>query len=176
MRETVKHTNYLIRNFMGYKYHEIVDIDYSDCGGIYTKTHVYSKVPIPVKKYPDQHYLEDHWVVGPGDVIYGELKYHKSWDWLMPVIEQIESLKYRTFMTYRKSAEGMFHQMVISDSKYDYDTVVAETLESAIDEEPHIVLAWIEEAENKTKIQAAYRAVINFIKYYNQINLIKEVK
>ena len=162
---------------MGFKFHERVDIDYSDCGGIYTRTDVYSKDPIPVESYPehDQFYLKDDWVAEVGSVIYGELKYHTSWEWLHQVIEKIESLGYFTHITYRRGGEGNFHEMLILDKDQD-NYIIAETFSPAVEEPEHIAIAWINEAEKKTKHEVAYRTVVNFIKYYNQKQLLDQLK
>lgn len=88
--------NERIARWMGFKFHEIADIDYSDCGGIYTRKDVYSKVEIPMDKYydADQFYIRDEdWAPEIGDVIYGTLKYDTSWEWLMPVVQKIERIK-----------------------------------------------------------------------------------
>ena len=169
MKEIQKN-NDLICNFMGFIHHEVVDIDYSDCGGIYTRTDVYSKTPILVEKYPeqDQYYLKDEWKPEPG-TIFGKLKYDSSFEWIHKVIEKIESLGYPTSIQYRASRDGMFHDMWIMD-KDEVNHIIAETLSPAVDEEESIAIAWIDEAEKKTKLEAMYRAVVNFIKYYNQTN------
>ncbi len=36
---------------------------------------------------------------------YGELKYHTSWDWLMPVVEKIESLETKQQQLEKKVSE-----------------------------------------------------------------------
>ena len=156
---------------MGFIHHEVVDIDYSDCGGIYTRTDVYSKTPIHAVHYSehDIHYLENDWVPEVGSVIYGELKYDSSFEWIHKVIEKIESLGYYTTICYRKGGEGNFHQMIILDKNQE-NNIIAETLYHAVDEDKNIAIAWINEAEKKTKLEAIYRAVVNFIKYYNHKN------
>ena len=115
--------NDLIRKFMGYKYHEVVDIDYSDCGGVYTKTKIYSKHPIPVEKYieDNQCYLKKDWITESNSLIYGDLLYHKSWDWLMPVIEEIELLGYRDEIVYKYDSylKACYHQMIFYDKIYN---------------------------------------------------------
>jgi len=74
-----------------------------------------------------------------GNVQFYKAKYHKSWDWLMPVIEKIESLGYK-FQICRHRAQiyldDGFNSPALCDSK------------------------------SETKIQAAYAAVADFIKNY----------
>lgn len=84
--------NKLIAEFLGFKFHKKLDIDFSDCGGIYDRTDVWSKVEILSEDYPesDQFYISDEWKPAIGDVMYGELKYHENWSELMPVVEKIE--------------------------------------------------------------------------------------
>lgn len=156
---------------MGYKFHERVDIDDSTCGGIYNRTDVYSKEPILVDRYPDhdQYYLNDNWQPPPG-TIYGKLKYDSSFEWLHKVIERIESLGYHTVISYRRGGEGNYHEMLILEDNH----IVAETLYRALDEEESIAITWIKEAEKKTKLEAVYRAVVNFIKYYNLKQILNE--
>lgn len=79
--------NLLFAEFMGFIHHEVADIDFSECGGIYSRTHVYSKVPILMEKYPEsnQFYLHEDWKVTYEDYIYGPLKYDTNWGWIMPV-------------------------------------------------------------------------------------------
>jgi len=101
--------NRKIAAFMGYIYFEPgVLIDYSDCGGIYDSVNIYSKTPILVKDYGDgEKYFADvpnpdyknnnnpkwnssletlNWATLNEYIT--ELKYHESWDWLMPVIKK----------------------------------------------------------------------------------------
>lgn len=66
--------------------------------------------------------------------------YHKSWDWLMCVVEKIESLGYDFIIS--NTNVGVWR-------KGDFKM--------------------INESDNKanTKIEAAYTACVNFIKWYN---------
>lgn len=106
---TQEEGNAIIAKFMGYEYYEPgVLVDYSDCGGIYDSVNVYSKTPILVDDYGDgQKYFAD--VPNPDyknnnnpkwnrdletlswatlNEYITELKYHDSWDWLMPAIKK----------------------------------------------------------------------------------------
>ena len=67
------------------------------------------------------------------------LYYHTSWDWLMPVVEKIEALKYRVEIS---------HNGCLIESHKDLDTA---RMNSGIGEiEP-------------TKLKATYKAVVGFI-------------
>jgi hypothetical protein len=105
--------NELIAEFMGYKFHEVADIDDSDCGGLYTRKDIYSKIPILMNKYPedDQFYLSDEWVVPDVDTyIEGPLRYDTSWNWLMPVVAKC--LTYPPITKWRKSERFEYYLSV----------------------------------------------------------------
>jgi hypothetical protein len=69
------------------------------------------------------------------------LAYHTSWDWLMPVVEKIESLGFEFFI-------------VENRSKVKHNT------DHSID-----VLCYL---EGGSKIDITYQTVVEFIKWYNQ--------
>lgn len=66
-----------------------------------------------------------------------EMQFHVSWDWLMPVVEKIES--------------------VGGDVAIYFKTTCIR----------HTYLANELSHESKSKIEAAYKAVVEFIKWYN---------
>ncbi len=74
-----------------------------------------------------------------------DLKYHTSWDWLMPVVEKIEK---HGFYTNILSADN-------NPSKH--------TMHIALVGEEEIYTLWVD-----SKIEAVYQAVIKFIQWYNQ--------
>jgi hypothetical protein len=67
------------------------------------------------------------------------LKYHKSWDWLMPVVEKIETLKFSVMVI------GKYTRIQCPHPYKEFATDICET-----------------------KIQSVYKAVVEFIKWYNQ--------
>ncbi len=75
---------------------------------------------------------------------YEKLKYHASWDWLMPVVEKIEQMKYNIRSTPLYTRIG-------------YDCEVNKYSEIS----PIITI------EGETKLKATYKAVVEFIKWYN---------
>lgn len=68
-----------------------------------------------------------------------DLFYHSRWDWLMPVVEKIESLGY-IFDIWKTTCEWY--------KPFEANYAI--------------------EHSAKTKIEAVYKAVIEFIKYYNK--------
>ena len=69
-----------------------------------------------------------------------ELKYHEDWNWLMVVVEKIESLGYRI-------------------------EIVKHICRIYLSNKETIIIS-----ENTPKIEAVYNAVVEFIKWYNNQN------
>ena len=78
------------------------------------------------------------------------LKYHEDWNWLMVVVEKIESLEIFDRM-------GRFN---INTKNFDenYTSFITDKDEDFI------------QCEGDTKIEAVYNAVVEFIKWYNNKN------
>lgn len=72
------------------------------------------------------------------------LLYHAYWDWLMPVVEKIEDL-----------VLSKNHNPVVTIEKYI--TVISDNGESIL-----------VECQEETRIEGVYKAVVEFIKWYNQ--------
>lgn len=77
----------------------------------------------------------------PNAEIDEDLKYHSDWNWLMEVVEKIESLGYDVFI----------------------NTCVCRITDVGQD-----VLEDIETFNYENKIQAVYNACVEFIKWYNE--------
>ena len=77
-----------------------------------------------------------------------QMKFHKDWNWLISVVEKIESLEFI-------DREGRFN---ISSVCFDenYTTFIIDGTKGII------------QVEGETKIEAVYNAVVEFIKWYNQ--------
>lgn len=71
--------------------------------------------------------------------------YHTSWDWLIPVVEKIESLNWSTELRY---TAGVGHNMYFISAGAELNRTKSST----------------------DKIEAVYNAVIFFINWYNQQN------
>ena len=74
-----------------------------------------------------------------GDFSY--LKYHKSWDWLMPVVEKIENLGYEFFIVEDRVK-------VSHNTDHSIETIIDLT--------------------SRSKLNATYNAVVEFINQYNK--------
>lgn len=77
------------------------------------------------------------------------LRFHTSWDWLMQVVEKIESLE-------TSDSQGFYSVEIDADGVKIYCT-------SPIDD-------YIAEVRNSTKLEATYQAVLQFIEWYNAQN------
>lgn len=79
------------------------------------------------------------------------MKYHSDWNWLMEVVEKIESLK--------NNESYILYDVVIFP-----DAVLIENREGE-----EIILINKSKGTFTTKIEAVYNAVVEFITWYNQI-------
>ena len=118
--------NKLIAEFMG----AVCEmVDHTEGNEDFCKNEGIDKWLIPTWSKPDG-YNEDKW--GWGKYRMGYFEYHESWDWLMPVVDKIENLKY--------SVEIVGNYCKIS----------------------HI------QCSQHSKILATYKAIAEFIKWYNE--------
>lgn len=99
--------------------------------------------------YPDGYWLDLPYCQSK------DFEYHENWDWLMPVIEKIESI-YDDF-------HGYFGVYISSNSCTIQGTKLNTTIEN-----PHY--AYYNSECRETKIESTYHAVVLFIKWYNQNN------
>ena len=77
-----------------------------------------------------------------------ELEYHTSWDWLMPVVEKIES--------FQDGERGHLYNFRI-EQHFVY-VIDGDSME-------HII-----EMNGDSKLQATYKAIVEFINEYNKNN------
>ena len=103
--------------------------------------------------YIDNGCSEDGFLIHPitnYDVEISSLKYHEDWNWLMVVVEKIESLEIFDRM-------GRFN---INTKNFDenYTSFITDKDEDFI------------QCEGETKIKAVYNACVEFIKWYNNQN------
>jgi hypothetical protein len=79
---------------------------------------------------------------------HNELKYHKSWDWLMPVVEKIESFIFDENNSYNVTI-GSTNYCVIQDSNGDTIEIIKDN--------------------GNSKLDTTYQAVVEFINQHNKI-------
>lgn len=93
--------------------------------------------------------IQLHMVESPlnGEYIYIEdLEYNSSWDWLMPVVEKIERTNNGTDDNYFNVTIGCGFDCTIFDAHHE---LIINTCE-------------------QTKIKTVYKAVVEFIEWYNK--------
>lgn len=139
--------NKLIANFMGKRYDYLIC---DNCGKIdpelltpntrsrFTKCCAYDRPDIQGNLI---HFSEGK-TLSPHGSLSSDLKYHTSWDWLMPVVEKIEQLEYYV--------------------RIEQNLVTIYKVSKAYE--------WFGGGTSETKIESTYIAVIEFIKYYNARN------
>ena len=82
------------------------------------------------------------------DLTINDLKYHEDWNWLMRLVEKIENLQdENNCAIYNVQTEQCFVEIIINHTS---ETIV--------------------EVDSNSKIQAVYRACVEFIKWYNKQN------
>jgi hypothetical protein len=83
-----------------------------------------------------------------------ELKYHSSWDWIMPVVEKIERLCTKERPIDVRIQGGMVgvYVFIPNSTPTEYEYIYQENGYS----------------ENDSKIESVWLAMIAFIKWYNQ--------
>lgn len=122
MKEDIQAWNKLIAEFMGFTYKDNRFIN-------------------------EYRYKDDNGDIHEAGFSFKDPKYHTSWDWLMPVVEKIESLKLKYKMTV--SIVGNSCQ-IISDN---HNLMAAE------------VTLYSDNRYNK--IERTRQAIIQFIQWYN---------
>ena len=88
-----------------------------------------------------------------GGEVFFELKYHTSWDWLMPVVEKIESIKRTDGAHISQYSFNWVSYIYLHRCWIQNNTTTEDVLEDSCDGE--------------TKIEATYNTVVEMIKYLN---------
>jgi hypothetical protein len=101
----------------------------------------------------------------------GFFEYNKSWDWLMPVVEKIESLDLKE---YGYQWEGIYGEIEYNNGSVRVEIERNECwIYMNLQLDPfHTFNEKTSHMKFDTKIEATYAAVVEFIEYYN--NLIKQ--
>lgn len=148
----MEETNKLIAEFMGYEYMTTQEI--MDWLGLKT-TKRFDRVKSehkPTMKKGDDVMFDDFF------------EYHKSWNWLMPVIEKIESTDCSEFAYTWEGLEG-------TEYNFSYPKVMIEGKECWVyfDQQldPYLTIADFKEG---SKLENTYNGVVEFIKWYNECN------
>ncbi len=99
---------------------------------------------------------------------YDACQYHKSWGWLMAVVEKIESLDLKEY--------GYQWEGIDGETEYNNGSIYVEIernkcwiyMDLSLDPS-HTFNEKTYNTEFPTKIEATYVAVVEFIEYYNEL-------
>lgn len=101
---------------------------------------------IGIKQNDFGHWInKDHLLGSQSKLFDFELKYHSSWDWLMPVVEKIEN-----------DLQDSFNVDIINKNQCE---IVRNGNE--------FICGYGFETVNHSKIEAVYNSIVEFIKWYN---------
>jgi hypothetical protein len=99
---------------------------------------------------------------------YTVCQYHKSWDWLIPVVEKIESLDLKEY--------GYQWEGIDGKTEYNNGSICVEIEQDRcwiymnLSLDPfHTFNEKSRGVEFPTKLEATYAAVVEFIEYYNEL-------
>lgn len=90
------------------------------------------------------------------DTFVSQAKYHSSWDWLMPVVEKIETLGFYTTIgsAFNQSGKQRIYTEIGTKEVWDFMKDVEPVVELNV-------------TDKRSKIEASHEAVVEFIKWYN---------
>lgn len=87
----------------------------------------------------------------PAMVLASNLRYHSSWDWLMPVVGKIQEFGYSVLINCEGKKLASFTNTIVNDSQVS----------------PTVIVDGYSE---KSQIKSVYEAVVEFIKWHNKNN------
>lgn len=109
------------------------------------------------KRHPDNPHNKPTWWFDD-KVGHFELEYHSSWDWLMPVVEKIDELVIPASFINSDYPEHVF------------TTLSGKTFWICIGDNHKIF-----EAKEDVKIASAWKAITDFLKWYNEKEKIRRI-
>lgn len=153
-QEEILEGNRLIAEFMGGKYGK------GTHRGIKANAELLGKLPqheiwLPIHGIVRQDTIE----LGKGKI----MKYHSSWDWLMPVVEKIELYSSPNYYKEKATTEDFTVSCDILT-----DLVIMTVHFKQPDPNKQRKVKQFTANVNSSKIEAVYKAVLQFITWYNQ--------
>jgi hypothetical protein len=113
-----------------------------------------------IADFMGEKFHEDSWS-------HGDVEYLKSWDWIMPVVEKIESLDLSEWMYKWEGIDG--------EIEYNFEGISVEIENKRcwiyinLSLDPYWTInEKTFKVKYETKLEAAYESVVEFIEWYNE--------
>lgn len=125
------------------------------------------------KHIPDSNDMFEHFILNERRLAHHQINYLTSWDWLMPVVEKIETTQWD--ITKDKAYQRNIDKFKGREKATGYIFVSYDDREEfkgwfwnvSVSDFPTIHIKDCDDRED-TKIKATYLAVVNFIQWYNK--------
>ena len=165
-KENIVNGNKLIAEFLGYRYNPFNNEDGNKAGWWHKDTPpAIIKLGSPPRKILRKHYLcRNH----------NELRYFNSYDWIMDVVEKLESMGYTTSLKTNyvrlNPIHGSYYNTITQVSFNGYGHSVFRCVETDIESTNDEYQYLYSGKEKLSKRQAIWLMVVESIKYINENN------
>lgn len=111
-----------------------------------------------IQIWKDGYYFNPKYDESP--IVLKEAKYHYDWNWLMPIVEEIENLGYSITIgtSYRKDKSKRTYCEIGTPEMWNFELTLKDSPEPIIE---------LDEKNGNSKITNVWLACIEFIKWYN---------
>jgi hypothetical protein len=135
-QEQIEQGNKLIAEFMEYM-------------RVYPKNNYYARPEFCIEFNPNQDEI----------ISLNDAKFHSSWDWLMPVVEKIESLNYSVTIgtSFGKDESQRTYCEINQPESWNFSLLLPDEYD----------IACFDQKNGNSKITNVYLAVIEFVKWHN---------
>jgi S-ribosylhomocysteine lyase LuxS involved in autoinducer biosynthesis len=116
-----------------------------------------------LKKGQEAYDMEDKFPNGKDRLMPNKMEYRTSWDWLMPVVDKIESLGFQTKI-YCVYSHSIHTDEVTKSLGCGIKDITESRTMAGLWDNSRLVCG----ASAKTKLEGTYNAIVKFIKAYDE--------